>query len=211
MNATSNMICSIVFGKRFDYKDKEFHYLLSILDERVKLIGSGGIQSTVPLLRILRRKDTEGLFQSILKNVNYFKKVVEEHKQAFDESGECKDFMDLYLEEIDKIKTDPAMATVVNEDHLIMFADNMFLAGTETSSNTLAWCLLHMISQPDLQRRIRNEINAVCGGTRLPKYSDRESMPFTEAVILEVQRLHTIVPLGEYAIRSVIFSSNMCL
>ena len=54
-----------------------------------------------------------------------------------------------------------------------------------------------MIARPELQTQIRDEIKHVCGGDRLPRYPDRENMPFTEAVILEVQRLHTLVPLGK--------------
>ena len=36
----------------------------------------------------------------------------------------------------------------------------------------------------------------VCGSSRLPTYSDRDKMPFTEAVIMEMQRLYTVAPMG---------------
>ncbi|XP_072041656.1 cytochrome P450 2J6-like [Amphiura filiformis] len=70
MNATSNMICSILLGKRFDYTDAEFHHLLSILDERIKLIGGGALQAQVPLLRMLNRKKIEKLLHSIRKKMS---------------------------------------------------------------------------------------------------------------------------------------------
>ncbi len=39
-NAVSNIICSIVFGDRFDYDNKRFAYLLEILKENIIQSGS---------------------------------------------------------------------------------------------------------------------------------------------------------------------------
>ena len=36
-NAVSNIICSITFGKRFDYQDDQFQELLGLLDEILNL------------------------------------------------------------------------------------------------------------------------------------------------------------------------------
>ncbi|CAJ0928395.1 unnamed protein product, partial [Ranitomeya imitator] len=38
--AISNVICSIIFGKRFEYDDPEFEKLIKIVDENVNLVGS---------------------------------------------------------------------------------------------------------------------------------------------------------------------------
>ena len=198
MMATSNMICALTFGKQFDYNDAEFHRLLNILDERVKLIGSGSLQTSVPLLSMLRPQGMRALQSCLETTLDYLKDIVAEHKNNFEEEGECNDLTDLYLKAMKKEGANDE--DIMNEDHLMMLVDNLFLAGTETSSNTLAWCLLRLIAHPEVQHRIREEIRSVCSGEegRLPGYADRVNMPYTEAVILEVQRLHTIVPLGEY-------------
>ncbi len=39
-NAVSNIICSIVFGDRFDYDNKRFAYLLEIVKENIIQSGS---------------------------------------------------------------------------------------------------------------------------------------------------------------------------
>ena len=193
-SAVANIICTIVFGKRFDYDDKDIQRLLSIYDERTKLLASG--ITVDPLLRLIRRKEAKALIDSFKETDQYVSKLVAQHKKTVDD-GEVKGLVDLYLQEIEQTKNDPNMSSVINEDNLIAFADNLFIAGTETSSNTLSWCILYMIARPELQKRIRSEVDAVCGRDRLPSYSDRESMPFTVAVILEVQRLHTLIPLGK--------------
>ncbi len=157
MNAASNMICSILLGRRFEYSDKEFRNLLSVLDERVKLIGGGLLRIQVPLLRLLNRD--KGELKAIMRKlVSYFSKVVQDHKQKLQETNECRDMIDLYLKEIEQYNEDPEMSQKVNIDHLVAFADNVFFAGSDTSAKMLLWCLLRMIADPDLQRKIREEI-----------------------------------------------------
>lgn len=39
-NAVSNVICSILFGERFEYDDPAFLTLLKLLNENTKLLGS---------------------------------------------------------------------------------------------------------------------------------------------------------------------------
>ena len=40
MNAVANIICSIVFGDRFDYENKSFAKLLEIINENMRLGAS---------------------------------------------------------------------------------------------------------------------------------------------------------------------------
>ena len=193
MNATSNMICSITMGKHFDYDDQQFRKLLNQLDTRVQIIGQGSLWLRFFIVRFLFQRSLKKFLDVTKKTYSYFGQNIEQHKRDRNESNECNDLIYLYLKEIEQTQNEP----LVNKDHLVCFVDHMFGAGTETSSNTLAWCLLRLIADPDMQQRIRDEIIATCGEDRLPMYSDRSAMPFTEAFILEVQRLYTMLPLGE--------------
>ncbi|XP_005756050.1 cytochrome P450 2J2-like, partial [Pundamilia nyererei] len=67
---------------------------------------------------------------------------------------------------------------------------------TETTTTTLHWGLLYMIHYPDIQEKVQAEIDAVVGSSRQPSTSDRENMPFTDAVIHEIQRSGNIIPLN---------------
>ena len=196
MNATSNIICSIIFGDRFDYNDEDFKQILIQLDKRIQVVESGALSIFIPLLDFLSQTGPKAT-KLIKESLPYFKAVVEKHKMRLKETKECNDLIDLYLQEIEKNrgKSDAESHDFIDETHLLAIIDSLFLAGTETSSNTLGWCLLYMANCPDVQRRIQDEIETVCG-ERMPTFDDQGSMPYTEAVILELQRLHTIVPLG---------------
>ncbi|KFO31635.1 Cytochrome P450 2J2 [Fukomys damarensis] len=57
-NAISNIICSIIFGERFDYQDAEFQELLRLLDEVTHLEASPMCQillspRPVPVMSVL--------------------------------------------------------------------------------------------------------------------------------------------------------------
>jgi len=69
-------------------------------------------------------------------------------------------------------------------------------AASETTSATLDVFVLSMVLFPDAQRRAQKEIDTVVGSDRLPDFSDRGSLPFVEAVLLETLRWHPAVPLG---------------
>ncbi|KAJ8120615.1 hypothetical protein ONZ43_g2722 [Nemania bipapillata] len=49
---------------------------------------------------------------------------------------------------------------------------------------------------PEVQRKAQEEIDRVIGSSRLPTFSDRESLPYIDAVLQEAWRWHTVVPLS---------------
>ena len=53
-----------------------------------------------------------------------------------------------------------------------------------------------MTRYPEVQERMQEELDRVVGGARRPQLSDCNDLPFTSAVVLEVQRYASILPLG---------------
>lgn len=50
---------------------------------------------------------------------------------------------------------------------------DLFIAGSETTNNAIDFLMLHLIRNPNIQARAREEIDKVVGRNRLPKLSDR--------------------------------------
>lgn len=128
-------------------------------------------------------------FASMSKLKPYLQEEIRKHKEERDPSNP-RDYIDCYLEEIEKCKDSEAEFT---EDNLMYCVVDLFGAGTETTSNTLRWALLFMIKYPEIQEKVQSEIDQVIGQTRQPLMDDRTNLPYTYAVIHEIQRFANII------------------
>ncbi|KAB5588194.1 hypothetical protein CTheo_8365 [Ceratobasidium theobromae] len=69
----------------------------------------------------------------------------------------------------------------------------MYLAGSTTVGVTFYFM---MCLYPEVARRAQEEIDAVVGRDRIPNFTDRESLPYVEAILQEVMRMSPPAPLG---------------
>ncbi|XP_050816166.1 cytochrome P450 2C55-like isoform X2 [Gopherus flavomarginatus] len=135
-HATSNVICSIVFGDRFDYEDEKFVTLINLIDEINKLQCSPW--------------------------------TVEQHNSQSEFTTES----------------------------LLNRTLGLFFAGTGTTSDTLKHGLKLLMKYPEIEEKIHVEIDRVIGRSRSPCMAYRSQMPYTDAVVHEIQRFISLAPLG---------------
>ncbi|KAF9534995.1 cytochrome P450 [Crepidotus variabilis] len=75
-------------------------------------------------------------------------------------------------------------------------AASLYSGGADTSTAALRALFLTLAKHPEVQKKAQEEIDAVVGGDRLPSYEDRERLPYINALIIELLRWHTVVPLA---------------
>ncbi|XP_056378281.1 cytochrome P450 2D15-like isoform X1 [Hyla sarda] len=193
-NAVSNVICSIIFGDRFEYSDSSFQKMIYLLKELAEL-------ETKPITQFYKifpwlmkvPGPHQKLFSIQSTYLDFLRAIIQKHRDTWDPAVR-RDFIDTFFEEIEKNKDNPS-SSFTEETLLIVMAD-LFVAGTDTTSNTLRWSLLMMLLHPHIQKKVHEEIDRVIVSDRLPSVEDQPNMPYTTAVIHEVQRFGNILPMA---------------
>ena len=194
-NAVSNIICSITIGERFEYEDNQFQELLKLADETLCLEASKVLMlyNVFPSIFKYLPGPHQKLFSNWEKLKLFFSHVMDSHRKDWNPSAP-RDFIDAFLTEMAKYSD--KTTTSFNEENLICTTLDLFFAGTETTSTALRWALLYITVNPEVQEKVHSEIDRVIGQGRHPTIDDRDSMPYTNAVIHEVLRMGNIIPLN---------------
>ncbi|KAG1855195.1 cytochrome P450 [Suillus subalutaceus] len=70
------------------------------------------------------------------------------------------------------------------EDHAVKWsAFNLYAGGSDTTVSAIYSLFLAMTLFPDVQKKAQAEIDAVVGPDRLPTFTDRDSLPYTDALV----------------------------
>ncbi|XP_062070351.1 cytochrome P450 2C1-like isoform X2 [Lepus europaeus] len=191
--APCNVICSVIFQNRFDYRDPNFLAFIDKFNESAKILNSPWVQvcNTFPILLDWFPGSHRKMISNSTYVENYVLEKIKEHQETLDITNP-RDFIDCFLIKMEQEKhnqqseftTENLMATVID----------VFAAGTETVSTTLRYGLLLLMKHPEVTAKVQEEIERVIGRHRSPCMQDRSRMPYTDAVIHEIQRYVNLVP-----------------
>lgn len=193
-----NVLWTFTTGSRIERNDKRLLNFLDLLQKRSKAFDlSGGILSHFPWLRFIA---PERIGYSLIKNLNnefynFFMEIINEHLNNYEEDKSSDDLIYAFIKEMKMQEDNPT--TTFTRLQLTMTILDIFIAGSQTTSITLDLALMMMVIYPDIQEKCYNEIKTAMG-ERLPNYveRDRQSMPYVEAFLFEVQRFFHIVPIS---------------
>ncbi|XP_061668847.1 cytochrome P450 2K1-like [Syngnathoides biaculeatus] len=193
--AVSNIICSIVYGNRFDYKDPEFNAMVDGMNRKIQLVGSPSAQvyNLFPWLgkRLSQNKEFFKLTADYgRKNLEIFSRLRESLNPLA-----CRSLVESFFVRKQHLEESGITNSYFHDENLMWTVQNLFAAGTDTTAATLRWSLLLMAKYPDIQEKVHEELSRVIGDRQV-HVEDRKNLPFTDAVIHETQRLANIAPIA---------------
>jgi len=83
----------------------------------------------------------------------------------------------------------------LTDDELWEDVHDVMGAGHETTATTTAAALWSVAANPDVERRVLDELDAVLPDGRAPVHADFERLVYTQAVVKETLRLYPAIPL----------------
>ncbi|KAI6206167.1 (pine wood nematode) hypothetical protein [Aphelenchoides besseyi] len=213
--ATGSIINAATVGFRFTENDHQHHFyrLREITEQMMKNFSNPLLNFAVsnpsiaklPVFRQVMEKAGK-VSQPIFEFLN---RMIDEHLKLndyTDHNFEPQDFIDAYLLEQSRQEKQN------NEDHyftrqqLLNVLFDLWFAGQvsskqsfyypscqETTSTTLTWGFAYLIRHPEAQQKLHAELDRVIGSDRLITMSDKNDLPYTNAVIMEIQRCANLV------------------
>ncbi|CAD0200803.1 unnamed protein product [Chrysodeixis includens] len=188
-----NILFRLVAGKRYDLEDEKLTMLCNLIMRVFRATDmSGGILNYIPYIQYIA-PDLSGYTE--IKNIHvtihgFLRETIQQHQQTLDVNNP-RDVIDAFL--IEKVQSPDVSFT---DEELQVVCLDLLEAGLETVANTALFCVLHIVRNDDVQRKLQAEIDEVIGPQRAPTLSDRTRMVYTEAVLLESLRISSVAPVG---------------
>ena len=190
-----NSLWTTMVGQRFAYDDPCLNAIVTGLSRLVEIMGSPGelIGLVFPwmaristLRQVLGRNDSVKVVQDIQ---DLLRANIKEHEATLDPDNP-RDYIDMFLLEISRT-TDPSSVFYgsVGRDQLLASLNDLFAAGSETTSKTLSWAVVFMLRYPEVQGKVQEELDRVVGRNRSPTMEDMSDLPYTEVIGLMMSKL----------------------
>uniref|UniRef100_A0A8C9VTY0 Cytochrome P450, family 17, subfamily A, polypeptide 1 n=1 Tax=Scleropages formosus TaxID=113540 RepID=A0A8C9VTY0_SCLFO len=194
--AVTNVVCSLCFSSSYERGDPEFEAMLKYSQGIVDTVAKDSLVDIFPWLQIFPNEDLRILKQCVAVRDDLLQKKYDEHKAQYSKDVQ-RDLLDALLRTKRSLENNNTMTQDVGltDDHMLMTVGDIFGAGVETTTTVLKWSIAYLIHNPQVQKKIQDELDSKIGMERHPQLRDRGNLPYLEATIREVLRIRPVSPL----------------
>lgn len=151
-NSVSNVICSLILGQRFHHEDHEFRTIVGLMARGLEIC----VNSPAVLINIFPQLYhlPYGVFKELRqveRDITVFlKRIIATHQETLDPE-KPRDLTDMYLMKMLAQQAAGKKDSSFTEDYLFYIIGDLFIAGTDTTTNSVLWILLYVVLHPDIQ------------------------------------------------------------
>eukprot|EP01018_Ginkgo_biloba_P027591 Gb_16456 [translate_table: standard] len=189
-----NVMYRIMFDRRFDSQDDPlFLQATQFNAERSRLAQSFDYNygDFIPFLRPFLRPYLNKCRDLQSRRLAFFNDYfIQERKKLLASEGGDK----RHKCAIDHI-LDAEKKGEISAENVLYIVENINVAAIETTLWSMEWGLAEIVNHPDVQKKVRMEVDRVLGKGVQVKEEDIENLPYLQAVVKETLRLHTPIPL----------------
>jgi len=185
-----NVICTILYNERYEMEDEELTFLMKAVNDMKELLAEDVMNILmIPtwVRNITNPSGTKADITAFKSMVTLVKKKIIEHREQLKPGDPPRDFIDIYLQEMD-------MNNNHFSDERLAATTAIFMPDIGTVSEQIRCTLFYICLWDKVQSKMQAEIDAVCG-MQMPSLDHRAQLPYSEAAILETMRLANIVPI----------------
>lgn len=199
--AVGNIINVLLFGYRFEKeKMEEFKKLKLALQGHLRAAGkplTRTLNFNPTLLKVCPKYFLKEFYQTICDLKEFFERQIKQHESEIDFSTEAEptDFVEYYLRKKRAVEQEGDFE-LYSDEQLFGACVDLWLAGQETTSNTLAWGIIYLMENFHVQKKLQEELDKVIGSDRLITTDDKAQLHYLNAVVAETQRYCNLVPLN---------------
>ncbi|XP_002718631.1 steroid 17-alpha-hydroxylase/17,20 lyase [Oryctolagus cuniculus] len=196
--AITNIICLICFKTSYKKGDPELQVIQHYNEGILNTLDKDCLVDIFPWLKIFPNKTLEMMRKYVRMRDNVLKKVFESYKEKFN-SNSITNMLDILIQA--KMNSDNNNASqdqdseILSDKYIFATIADIFGAGVETTTSVVKWTVAFLLHNPQLKKKIHEEIDQKVGFSRKPSISDRNQLLLLEATIREVLRIRPVAPM----------------
>jgi len=188
-----NIICDLLFGKRFDITDEEFKRMRKAMCLLMDGMSPSDPVVSFPWLKyfpasknVMKVKEGTAIIDNVIRN------ELLRHQETY-QPGNIRDLTDSLIELSQKDELSRITGFTTNHFELVIL--DILIAGSEPTLSTIRWFFLFMLHHPQYQDKIDKEITMKTEESVEISAASFKSFPFIQATIQETLRLSSVLPL----------------
>ncbi|KAK1358830.1 Geraniol 8-hydroxylase [Heracleum sosnowskyi] len=191
-----NLLSNTIFSKDMinSYENSEAKEFRDLVWNILFEAGKPNLVDYFPI-PILRWIDPQGIRR---KMTSYFEKLTKSFDGLIKERLELRrvgnaesstSTIDVLEELLKMLQTDEIEETQIHN----LFID-LFVAGTDTTSNTVEWAMSEILRNSEILVKVKAELNQVIGKGKIIQEADISKLVYLQCIVKESMRLHPPVP-----------------
>uniref|UniRef100_A0A096P6G0 Steroid 17-alpha-hydroxylase/17,20 lyase n=2 Tax=Cercopithecinae TaxID=9528 RepID=A0A096P6G0_PAPAN len=196
--AITNVISLICFNISYKNGDPELKIVHNYNEGIIDSLGKESLVDLFPWLKVFPNKTLEKLKRHVKTRNDLLTKIFENYKEKF-RSDSITNMLDVLMQA--KMNSDNGNAgpdqdsELLSDNHILTTIGDIFGAGVETTTSVVKWIVAFLLHNPQVKKKLYEEIDQNVGFSRTPTISDRNRLLLLEATIREVLRIRPVAPM----------------